>query len=269
MTAAGTTTSEKYFEPNSALSEIPFHKCETFVAICSAQNQHHLLGTSPQCPGSPSLASTSPLAPCYHPLRAIIISLVFFFFFWSYTALTFTLALLALSSKTWFQSCKCELLSTCTWSTCDEFSKSSWQRTTLPPPQPDPPLLSKAILKMQQHLPVSSPLARTNQKNDRYSRVTLRGWRRSATLRIRDIQCKHLQLSLYNQGKEVASWGQDSPSLLEIPISGRDALLFPSTDYQRGAAPVWVSLQWFRRVHLPPPQMGSGTSVGPFSATIS
>lgn len=36
MTAAGTITSEKYFEPNSALLEIPFWKCETFVPICSA-----------------------------------------------------------------------------------------------------------------------------------------------------------------------------------------------------------------------------------------
>jgi len=46
MTAAGTTTSEEHFEPNSAVLEILFHKYKTFVAICSAENQHHLLGTS-------------------------------------------------------------------------------------------------------------------------------------------------------------------------------------------------------------------------------
>lgn len=48
----------------------------------------------------------------------------FIYLFRSYTALTFTLALLALASKTQFQSCKCELLSTHTLSTCNEFARA-------------------------------------------------------------------------------------------------------------------------------------------------
>lgn len=69
MTAAGTPTSEKCFKLNSVFLKIPIHKCETFVATGSAQNQHHLLGTPPQHPAHPSMASISSLAPCYHTLR--------------------------------------------------------------------------------------------------------------------------------------------------------------------------------------------------------
>lgn len=78
MTAAGTTTSEKHLEPNSALSEILFHDREAFVAVCSAQTQFAVDTTSAPWKSQPGERLH------HQPLRAIIR----FFFFQSYAALT-------------------------------------------------------------------------------------------------------------------------------------------------------------------------------------
>lgn len=233
--------------------------------------------------------------------------------------LTFTLALLASSSKTRFQSCKCELLSIHTWSSCDEFSKISWQRITLLPCQPEPPLLSKPVLKTQHHLP--SKFSSSEDKSEKLLKLApspfhLRGTRNGPQfnsypkmqahlplihlwtlqhtvqgpralghheikvgstkeqvlyLPTAQLSCHNMRLFLWDGyshmltdckmlsncedqrctmqtpadlplqlGKKGTCWRQDSPSLLQISISGRDASLFLSTDYQRGAALMYL-----------------------------
>lgn len=126
MTAAGTTASEKLFEPNCALSEFLIHNWN----FCG----HLFCTTPPQHSGSPSLVSISIIIH-WEPLQS----------FFSHTALT--LAPLAPSSKIYLKIGNSHL-----HTLGPHVMSSAELLTELPAPDTEHPLF-KSILKMQQHLP--------------------------------------------------------------------------------------------------------------------